>query len=101
MHDNLCYAFVFHRRLCPKLYVKYYGSLDKLHPPAHPPTHSHTHTQAQKIDRMMEKFAERYCIQNNTLFASADTAFVLAFSIIMLNTDLHNPSIKVGVCRSP
>lgn len=50
--------------------------------------------EAQKIDRIMEKFAERYCLQNNTVFPSADTAFILSFSIIMLNTDLHNPSIK-------
>ena len=28
------------------------------------------------------------------MFSSADTAFVLALSIIMLNTDLHNPAIK-------
>lgn len=26
-------------------------------------------------------------------FASADAAFILAFSTIMLNTDLHNPQI--------
>ncbi len=50
--------------------------------------------EAQKIDRMMEKFAERYCLQNPAVFPSADTAFILAFSIIMLNTDLHNPAIK-------
>jgi brefeldin A-inhibited guanine nucleotide-exchange protein len=50
--------------------------------------------EAQKIDRMMEKFAERYCLQNQDVFPSADTAFVLAFSIIMLNTDLHNPAIQ-------
>ncbi|CAM9578906.1 unnamed protein product, partial [Hapterophycus canaliculatus] len=50
--------------------------------------------EAQKIDRMMEKFSERYCLQNPTVFPSADTAFILAFSIIMLNTDLHNPAIK-------
>jgi hypothetical protein len=49
--------------------------------------------EAQKIDRMMEKFAERFCLQNPDVFPSADTAFVLAFSIIMLNTDLHNPAI--------
>merc|ERR1712146_259492 len=46
--------------------------------------------EAQKIDRFMEKFAERFCIQNPNIFPSADTAFILAFSIIMLNTDLHN-----------
>mmetsp|Transcript_7450 Transcript_7450/g.21709 ORF Transcript_7450/g.21709 Transcript_7450/m.21709 type:complete len:1742 (-) Transcript_7450:1355-6580(-) len=50
--------------------------------------------EAQKIDRIMEKFAERYTLKNPDVFPSADTAFILAFSVIMLNTDLHNPSIK-------
>jgi hypothetical protein len=50
--------------------------------------------EAQKIDRIMEKFAERYTNQNPTVFPTADAAFILAFSIIMLNTDLHNPAIK-------
>ncbi|CAH1959462.1 unnamed protein product [Acanthoscelides obtectus] len=52
--------------------------------------------EAQKIDRLMEKFASRYCECNpsNTLFASADTAYVLGFSIIMLTTDLHSPQVK-------
>jgi len=50
--------------------------------------------EAQKIDRMMEKFAERFHDCNGNVFPSADTAFILAFSTIMLNTDLHNPSIK-------
>jgi brefeldin A-inhibited guanine nucleotide-exchange protein len=42
----------------------------------------------------MEKFAERYTAQNPDVFPTADVAFILAFSIIMLNTDLHNPAIK-------
>uniref|UniRef100_A0A1X7VGU5 SEC7 domain-containing protein n=1 Tax=Amphimedon queenslandica TaxID=400682 RepID=A0A1X7VGU5_AMPQE len=48
--------------------------------------------ESQKIDRIMEKFAGRYCETNPSLdiFASADTAYVLAFSIIMLATDLHS-----------
>ncbi|KAL3918887.1 MAG: hypothetical protein SGILL_004029 [Bacillariaceae sp.] len=50
--------------------------------------------EAQKIDRIMEKFAERYTEQNPEAFATADVAFILSFSIIMLNTDLHNPAIK-------
>uniref|UniRef100_A0A7M4ERG5 ARF guanine nucleotide exchange factor 2 n=1 Tax=Crocodylus porosus TaxID=8502 RepID=A0A7M4ERG5_CROPO len=52
--------------------------------------------EAQKIDRLMEKFAARYieCNQWQTLFASADTAYVLAYSIIMLTTDLHSPQVK-------
>ncbi|KAJ8530344.1 hypothetical protein K7X08_037179 [Anisodus acutangulus] len=43
--------------------------------------------EAQKIDRIMEKFAERYCKCNPNSFTSADTAYVLAYSVIMLNTD--------------
>ena len=90
--------------------------------------------EAQKIDRMMEKFASRYCECNTNLgeagefrpwdrirpltesreqsvhnsgvhliyfsyssseiFASADTAYVLAYSIIMLTTDLHSSNVK-------
>ena len=42
----------------------------------------------------MEKFAERYTNQNPSVFPTADAAFILAFSVIMLNTDLHNPAIK-------
>lgn len=52
--------------------------------------------EAQKIDRLMEKFASRYCECNSTLglFASADTAYVLAYSIIMLTTDLHSTQVR-------
>lgn len=42
----------------------------------------------------MEKFADRYCENNPELFSKADTAYTLAFSVIMLNTDLHSPQIK-------
>lgn len=50
--------------------------------------------EAQKIDRIMEKFAERYCKCNPNSFKSADTAYVLAYSVIMLNTDAHNSMVK-------
>ncbi|CAN1332482.1 Brefeldin A-inhibited guanine nucleotide-exchange protein 2 [Linum perenne] len=50
--------------------------------------------EAQKIDRIMEKFAERYCKCNPKVFISADTAYVLAYSVILLNTDAHNPMVK-------
>ena len=42
----------------------------------------------------MEKFAERYCSQNEGVFANPDTAYVLAYSLIMLNTDAHSSQIK-------
>lgn len=54
--------------------------------------------EAQKIDRIMEKFAERYCKCNPNSFTSADTAYVLAYSVIMLNTDAHNNMVKDKVC---
>nr|GLL40676.1 brefeldin A-inhibited guanine nucleotide-exchange protein 2-like [Ipomoea trifida]GMD65041.1 brefeldin A-inhibited guanine nucleotide-exchange protein 2-like [Ipomoea batatas]GMD71608.1 brefeldin A-inhibited guanine nucleotide-exchange protein 2-like [Ipomoea batatas] len=50
--------------------------------------------EAQKIDRIMEKFAERYCKCNPKAFTSADTAYVLAYSVILLNTDAHNAMVK-------
>ena len=50
--------------------------------------------EAQKIDRIIEKFAERYCACNASVFASADTAYVLGYSLIMLSTDAHNPQVK-------
>jgi len=50
--------------------------------------------ESQKIDRLMEKFADRYCDTNPKVFANADTAYTLAFSVIMLNTDQHSDSVK-------
>ncbi|XP_058789632.1 cytohesin-1 isoform X2 [Phymastichus coffea] len=50
--------------------------------------------EAQKIDRMMECFAQRYCQLNTNIFTNTDTCYVLSFAIIMLNTSLHNPSVK-------
>lgn len=50
--------------------------------------------EAQKIDRFMLKFAERYLTGNPNAFANADTAYVLAYSVIMLNTDQHSTKMK-------
>jgi brefeldin A-inhibited guanine nucleotide-exchange protein len=47
-----------------------------------------------QIDRIMEKFADRYCENNPDIFAKADTAYTLAYSVIMLNTDQHSKQIK-------
>ena len=41
----------------------------------------------------MERFAESYVNQNPNLPLTNDTVYILSFSLIMLNTDLHNPSI--------
>lgn len=50
--------------------------------------------EAQKIDRFMLKFAERYIHNNPGVFTNADTPYILAYSVILLNTDLHSAQIK-------
>ena len=55
--------------------------------------------EAQKIERLMEVFSQRYCQCNPELAAklhSADTTFILAFAIILLNTDLHSRAVKAN-----
>ena len=52
--------------------------------------------EAQKIDRFMLKFAERYLTGNPNAFANADTAYVLAYSCVMLNTDQHSSKLRGG-----
>jgi cytohesin len=50
--------------------------------------------EAQKIDRMMELFAHRFCECNPGVFHHTDGCYILAFSCIMLNTSLHNPNVQ-------
>ncbi|XP_067129001.1 IQ motif and SEC7 domain-containing protein 1 isoform X3 [Centruroides vittatus] len=53
--------------------------------------------EAQKIERLVEVFSHRYIECNRDIVAklqNADTVFVLAFAIIMLNTDSHTPNMK-------
>ncbi|GMM36872.1 Arf family guanine nucleotide exchange factor [Saccharomycopsis crataegensis] len=51
--------------------------------------------ESQKIDRFMLKFAETYYKSHpNSVFAQADTLYVLSYSVIMLNTDQHNNQVK-------
>ena len=50
-----------------------------------------------QIDRVMDAFAAHYCEQNPDIFEERDTCFILSFSIIMLNTALHNPNAKMKV----
>lgn len=49
--------------------------------------------ESQVIGRIVEMFAKRYNEVNPTALTN-DALFMLCFSFIMLNTDLHNPSVK-------
>lgn len=50
--------------------------------------------EAQKIDRIVNCFGRHYYSANPGVVANADAAYVLAYSVIMLNTDLHNDQVK-------
>lgn len=48
--------------------------------------------EGQKVDRVMEKFGEKYCKDNPDNFGSAECVYLLSYATIMLQTSLHNPS---------
>lgn len=50
--------------------------------------------EAQKINRIINAFGHHYFNQNRNVFRSADAAYVLAYSVIMLNTDRHNSQVR-------
>lgn len=50
--------------------------------------------EAQKISRIVESFASHYFRQCSGVFRNADAAFILSYSIILLNTDLHNKQVR-------
>ncbi|KAI8972224.1 hypothetical protein BD414DRAFT_518040 [Trametes punicea] len=57
------------RKLCGKLYLK---------------------AETQQVDRILEEFARRYWECNpTTIFGSASVVHAVAYSVLLLNTDLH------------
>lgn len=46
------------------------------------------------------KSFDSYCADNPKLFKNADTAYVLAYAVIMLNTDAHNPMVWPKMTKS-
>ncbi|KAH9829176.1 uncharacterized protein C8Q71DRAFT_825150 [Rhodofomes roseus] len=50
--------------------------------------------ESQQINRITETFAEVYFATGAAETKSQDAVYVLAYSIIMLNTDLHSPQIR-------
>ncbi|KAG6333981.1 hypothetical protein ID866_5104 [Astraeus odoratus] len=50
--------------------------------------------EAQQIARITETFASIYFASKPFEIKSEDAVYVLAYSVIMLNTDLHNPQIR-------
>lgn len=49
--------------------------------------------EAQKINRIMESFGAHYHGQCPHIFKNADAVYILAYSVILLNTDQHNSQV--------
>ncbi|GER45827.1 SEC7-like guanine nucleotide exchange family protein [Striga asiatica] len=50
--------------------------------------------ESQKIQRVLEAFAESYYEQSPDILVNKDAALLLSYSLIMLNTDQHNAQVK-------
>lgn len=55
--------------------------------------------EADPIYRMMEKFGQHFASVNEGLFESDDAPLVLAYAVLMLNTDLHNTAITSKITQ--
>lgn len=64
--------------------------------------------EGQKIDRIMQRFANKYSKDNPVEFVKADLAYYIAFAVIMIQTEIHNPHVKnkrgvkgfIDMCRA-
>lgn len=52
--------------------------------------------EGQKVDRIMEKFGEKYVKDNPDTFGSSECVYLLAYATMMLQTSLHNPSARLN-----
>ena len=50
--------------------------------------------EGQKVDRIMEKFGEKYCKDNHDAFGSAECIYLLSYATMMLQTTIHNPQAQ-------
>ena len=50
--------------------------------------------EGQKIDRILDVFSTKYNKDNPNMFENKETSYYLSFTIIILQTELHNPNVK-------
>ena len=50
--------------------------------------------EGQKVDRIMEKFGEKYVADNPGTIGDSECIYLLSYSIMMLQTSIHNPSAR-------
>jgi Sec7-like guanine-nucleotide exchange factor len=49
--------------------------------------------EAQQIDRVVTVFSEEYCLQNPDKLCP-NSSYLVAYALIMLQTDAHNPNVE-------
>ena len=68
------------RGLCAKLYLK---------------------GEAQQVDRVLDAFSARWCVCNpNHGFKATDVVHTICYSVLLLNTDLHQVEIETKMTRT-
>ncbi|RKP04129.1 hypothetical protein CXG81DRAFT_16413 [Caulochytrium protostelioides] len=50
--------------------------------------------ESQQIDRVLQAFGKHYMEENPGVLSCEDDAHVLAFALVLLNSDLHHPAAK-------
>jgi len=56
--------------------------------------------ESQIIDRILQKFGEKYNLDNPTVFKNPDIAYYISFSILMLQTDMHREEVQVKMSEN-
>ncbi|KRX10951.1 Sec7 domain [Pseudocohnilembus persalinus] len=59
-------------------------------------THFQLPGEAQQVDRILQKFGEKYINDNagQTYIKNGNVAYVFSYSLMMLQTSLHNPQVQ-------
>lgn len=47
--------------------------------------------EGQKVDRIMEKFGDKFVQDNPVKYGSAECIYLLSYATMMLQTSIHNP----------
>lgn len=57
--------------------------------------------EAQEVDRILQKFGQKFISDNPNPGFSASTAYTLSYAIMMLQTSLHNPQVHANERMKP
>lgn len=56
--------------------------------------------ESEDIDIILRSISEVYCLQHPDVYDNSDQVHILAFAVLLLNTDLHHPGVKSRMKKS-